>query len=102
MRWSLLGWSGAAKSYRRWFAASTAIRSAADIDEVGWPLFAAAAARTESTRNCCPSSRSSSALTIAPMLREKPRPRFVPQEGDGRGEAVEEVAAADGPELAGC
>ena len=38
-------------------AASTAIRSAADIPEVGWPDFATAAGRIESTRNCWPSSR---------------------------------------------
>jgi len=39
-------------------ATSTAIRSAADIPEVGWPDFATAAGRIESTRNCWPSSRS--------------------------------------------
>ena len=33
------------------------MRSAADMDEVGWPDFAAALARMESTRSCCPSSR---------------------------------------------
>ena len=35
---------------------STAMRSAADMEEVGWPEPAAADARTESTRSCCPSS----------------------------------------------
>jgi hypothetical protein len=35
----------------------TAIKSAADIDEVGWPEPAAVLARMLSTRNCCPSSR---------------------------------------------
>src|SRR5215207_1866617 len=35
----------------------TASRSAADIEEVGWPEPAAADARTESTRSCWPSSR---------------------------------------------
>src|SRR5436190_13887908 len=34
------------------------MRSAADIPELGWPDLAAAAQRTESTRNCWPSSRS--------------------------------------------
>ena len=51
--------SGTPKSYCRCFASSTDIRSAADIPEVGCPDFAAAAQRTESTRNCCPSSRQS-------------------------------------------
>ena len=41
---------------------STAIRSAADIEEVGWPELAAAAARTESTRSCWASSCSCSRL----------------------------------------
>src|SRR2546428_8637013 len=36
---------------------STAIRSAADIDDVGWPEPAAVLARMLSTRNCWPSSR---------------------------------------------
>jgi hypothetical protein len=51
-RWSLRGLSGSWKSYRRYFASSTAMRSAADIDEVGCPDFVIAAARTESTRSC--------------------------------------------------
>src|SRR5436190_21236659 len=34
------------------------MRSAADIPELGWPDLAAAAQRTELTRNCWPSSRS--------------------------------------------
>jgi len=37
----------------------TAIRSAADMPDVGCPDFATAAGRIESTRNCWPSSRSS-------------------------------------------
>src|SRR4029079_4090173 len=41
--------------------------SAADIPEVGWPDFATAAGRIESTRNCWPSSRSSLA-SIAAIL----------------------------------
>ena len=40
---------------------STAIRSAADIEEVGWPEPAAADVRMESTRSCWPSSRRKSA-----------------------------------------
>src|SRR5580765_7800164 len=40
------------------------MRSAADMDEVGCPEFAAAAERTESTRSCCPSSRHCSYLSI--------------------------------------
>ena len=36
---------------------STAIRSAADIDEVGWPEPAVVLDRMLSTRSCCPSSR---------------------------------------------
>src|SRR4051794_15649212 len=43
------------------------MRSAADMPEVGCPDFACAAARTESTRNCWPSSRSSLA-SIAVIL----------------------------------
>ena len=35
----------------------TAIRSAADIEEVGWPEPAAVLDRMLSTRNCWPSSR---------------------------------------------
>ena len=46
-------------------ASSTAIRSAADIEEVGWPEPAAAAARTESTRSCCASSCSCSRLMVS-------------------------------------
>ena len=33
------------------------MRSAADMEEVGWPEFVTALARMESTRSCCPSSR---------------------------------------------
>src|SRR5215208_6558555 len=32
------------------------MRSAPDIDDVGWPELAAALARTESTRSCCASA----------------------------------------------
>ena len=63
-RWSFRGSSGLSKSYRRYFASSTDMRSAADIDEVGWPDFGTAAARTESTRSCWPSSRQSSEPSI--------------------------------------
>jgi hypothetical protein len=45
-------------------ASRTEIRSAADIDEVGWPDFVTAAARIESTRSCCPSSRQRSVSFI--------------------------------------
>src|SRR3954465_4516598 len=47
---------------------STAIRSAADIAEVGWPDPAFAAGRIASTRSCCPSSRQSSTSFIATIL----------------------------------
>src|SRR5262249_22303483 len=43
----------------------TAMRSAADIAEVGCPDPAAALIRTESTRNCCPSSSRSVAFMAA-------------------------------------
>src|SRR5689334_12005232 len=44
------------------------MRSAADIEEVGWPEPAAAAARTESTRSCWPSSRHCSCSFIGAPL----------------------------------
>src|SRR5687767_1905081 len=43
---------------------STAMRSAADIDDVGCPLPAALEERTESTRSCCPSSRHASCWEV--------------------------------------
>src|SRR3954452_16354454 len=46
----------------------TAIRSAADMPEVGWPDPAFAAGRIASTRSCCPSSRQSSTSFIATIL----------------------------------
>ena len=36
-RWSPAGFEGSSKSSFRWPSSSTAIRSAADIEEVGWP-----------------------------------------------------------------
>jgi hypothetical protein len=51
--------SGWPKSYRRYFEIRTAINSAADIDDVGWPDFGTALARMESMRSCCASSRQS-------------------------------------------
>src|SRR5215218_2683457 len=72
--WSLLGSSGRSTSKRRCSAISTAIRSAADIDEVGWPDPAAADARTESTRSCCPSSAHwAASIGIARTLRRRAR-----------------------------
>src|SRR5437764_14592214 len=46
---------------------STAIRSAADIEEVGWPLLAIPEQRTASTRSCWPTSfhRSTSVLACS-------------------------------------
>src|SRR4029450_4285587 len=44
-----------------YFSARTAIRSAADIAEVGCPDPLTAVARIASTRSCCPSSRQRSA-----------------------------------------
>ena len=58
------GLFGSAKSKRRYPSTRTAIRSAADIAEVGCPDFAAALIRTESTRNCWPSSRRRSASVM--------------------------------------
>src|SRR5918999_5821405 len=43
---------------------STAMRSAADIDEVGWPDPAALLIRMESTRSCCPRSRHCSCCVL--------------------------------------
>src|SRR5712664_375446 len=43
----------------------TATRSAADIDEVGWPEPAAVLQRIESTRSCCPSWRANSRSVVA-------------------------------------
>src|SRR4051794_16472931 len=74
IRWSLFGLSGRSTSKRRCPPPiSTAIRSAADIEEVGWPEFAAADARTESTRSCCPSSASwaESMLMAGPLRRDE-------------------------------
>jgi hypothetical protein len=48
----LAGFSGSSKSYRRYLSISTAIRSAADIEDVGCPDLVPAAARTESTLSC--------------------------------------------------
>ena len=42
----------------------TAIRSAADIDEVGWPEPAAVLQRIESTRSCWPSWRTNSRSVV--------------------------------------
>src|SRR5918912_705367 len=39
------------------------------MPEVGWPDFAAAAQRTESTRSCCPSSRQSSTSFMCGLPR---------------------------------
>jgi hypothetical protein len=43
------------QSYCRYLVMSTAMRSAADIEEVGCPEPAAVLQRMESTRSCCPS-----------------------------------------------
>src|ERR1700738_2689397 len=43
----------------------TAVRSAADIEEVGWPDPAAVLQRIESTRSCCPSWRANSRSVVA-------------------------------------
>src|ERR1700693_2817773 len=43
----------------------TPIRSAADIDEVGWPEPAAVLQRIESTRSCWPSWRANSRSVVA-------------------------------------
>src|SRR5207248_6731417 len=53
----IVGSSGRDQSYCRWRLIRTAIRSAADIDEVGWPEPAAVLQRIESTRSCWPRSR---------------------------------------------
>src|SRR4029077_10682386 len=41
------------------------MRSAADIEEVGWPEPAAVLHRMESTRSCCPSWRANSRSVVA-------------------------------------
>ena len=64
-KWSLLGFLALFQSYFRYLASSTAIRSAADMDEVGWPDPAAVVQRMLSTRNCCPSSCRSGAAGVA-------------------------------------
>src|SRR5580700_10324346 len=56
MRRSLLGKCGCDQSKRRYFASSTAMRSAADIEEVGCPEPAAVVQRMLSTRSCAASS----------------------------------------------
>src|SRR3989475_12634387 len=43
----------------------TAMRSAADIEEVGWPEPAAVLQRMESTRSCWPSWRANSRSVVA-------------------------------------
>ena len=68
----MAGFSGSSKSYWRYLSRRTAIRSAADIDDVGWPEPAAAAARTESTRSCCPSSCQRSLSVMAAILPRSP------------------------------
>jgi len=45
---------------------STAIRSAADMLDVGWPDPAAVLARTESTRSCWASSKTSARSEAGP------------------------------------
>jgi hypothetical protein len=56
MRWSLFGLCGLSKSYLKYLAMSTAMRSAADMEEVGCPDPAAVLLRILSTRNCVASS----------------------------------------------
>ena len=55
---------GRRKSYRRYFEIRTAISSAADIDDVGWPDFGTALARMESMRSCCASSPQSTTSAV--------------------------------------
>ena len=50
------------------------MRSAADIAEDGCPDFASEAMRTESTRNCCPSSLRRSAASMRAILRRRRLP----------------------------
>jgi hypothetical protein len=72
----LAGLRGSSESYLRCFAMSTDIRSAADMEEVGWPDPARVVARMLSTRSCWASSRQkvvespSGAVVIA--LRAQP------------------------------
>src|SRR6185437_1855418 len=51
---------------------STAIRSAADMLDVGWPDPAAVLDRTESTRNCLPRAYSSARSAAGPTRRSLP------------------------------
>jgi hypothetical protein len=55
-RWSPAGLVGSSKSSFRCPSSSTAIRSAADMEDVGWPEPPASLLRIESTRSCCASS----------------------------------------------
>jgi hypothetical protein len=43
----------------------TPMRSADDIEEVGWPEPAAVLQRIESTRSCCPNCRANSRSVVA-------------------------------------
>src|SRR5690242_8447743 len=56
IKWSLLELLGSAKSYLKCPASRTAISSAADMDDVGWPDPAAVLQRMLSIRSCWASS----------------------------------------------
>src|SRR5690242_7963725 len=76
MRWSLFGSLGLDQSYWRYLVSRTAIRSAADIEEVGWPEPAAVLQRIESTRSCWPSWRAKSrsvVVTVSVTAMSLPR-----------------------------
>src|SRR5229473_5064393 len=65
IRWSLLGSFGLFQSYCKYRVVRTAMRSAADIEDVGCPEPAAVLERMESTRSCCPSWRANSRSVVA-------------------------------------
>src|SRR5438034_6881149 len=60
IKWSFAGLSGCPKSYRKCPASKTAMRSAAERDDVGCPEPAAVEHRMLSTRSCRARSRYSS------------------------------------------
>src|SRR6185437_11116933 len=72
MRRSLPGLCGLTQSYFKYLIRSTAMRSAADIDDVGWPEPAAVVHLMLSTRSWAPSSDArESKSSIATIQAEK-------------------------------
>src|SRR5436189_6402579 len=88
----------------------TAMRSAADIDEVGCPEPAAVLQRMESTRICCPSWRTNSrsvvdCVSVAAIGLPSSRAWEHPAAEIGAGSQIrirKVYALADGPDSRGC